>query len=881
MTGNSITFQESKEEVVDRLKTNSLNGLTQQEAKKRLDLNGYNEFEEQKKETLLRKSLHHLTEITSVILMIASAIAGYVAITQGTGWAKVFVILSIVIINVVVAVYQESKSEAALEALKRLNTNTTTVIRDGKKSRVKANELVPGDITEFNSGDIVTADCQLLETNSLQVDEASLTGESEPILKNENFRSQNDSPIGDRFDWVFSGTLVTNGRGKAVVVKTAMNTEMGKIAKLLNETEKLKTPLQIKLAQLSKRLSFIALFAAIAVFLIGIFIHNHSTPDMLLIGISLGVAAVPETLPIIVTMILSRGVFNMVKKNTIIRKIPAIETIGNTSVICSDKTGTLTQNKMKIQQIWIESSEPTFSTEEFSDEEMKTLVLLTVCSNATIEVDEEENEKVVGDPTELAIIRLLHKKGLTRVDAERGFPRVEELPFDSKRKLMTTLHLLDNGDHLVVTKGAFDRIPVNWKNEEQRLKAQVIHDEFASKALRVIAIATKKLTEYPDAINEETLEVNLEFLGLIGMIDPPREESKEAVKQAKEAGIKTIMITGDHKLTAQAIAKEIGILEDEKSELVVTGLELSKMSDDELKEKIKNISVYARVSPQDKIRIVQAWQSKGEVVAMTGDGVNDAPALKAADVGIAMGITGTEVSKNASDMIITDDNFATIVSAIKEGRTSFDNIRKTIYFLLSVNFAQIFIMLAGVTLGWGAPLTAVQILMVNVIADGIPGFFLSFEKSERGVMKRLPLRKDSGVFADGLGLKIFQRSLNFVIIVLLAFYLGASTPEIGSRELGVSMAFIVMSLSSALNIFNIRSKDSILVTGLLENRRLFLGTLTSVFLTILIMILPALRQTFEVIPLNSLQWLIVIILGISPIVINEIQKFRGFKNKIE
>ncbi|WP_028981209.1 cation-translocating P-type ATPase [Sporocytophaga myxococcoides] len=875
-----MTFKESKEEVVERLKTNSLNGLTQQEAKNRLHLNGYNEFEEQKKETLLQKSFHHLTEITSIILMIAAAIAGYVAVTQGSGWAKVFVILSIVIINVVVAVYQESKSEAALEALKRLNTNTTTVIRDGKKSRIKANELVSGDIAEFNSGDIITADCQLLETNSLQVDEASLTGESEPVLKNENFRSQDNSPIGDRFDWVFSGTLVTNGRGRAVVVKTAMNTEMGNIAKLLNETEKLKTPLQIKLAQLSKRLSLIALLAAIAVFLIGIFIHNHSTPDMLLIGISLGVAAVPETLPIIVTMILSRGVFNMVKKNTIIRKIPAIETIGNTSVICSDKTGTLTQNKMKIQQIWIESGEPTYSTEEFSEEEMKTLVLLTVCSNATIEVDEEQNEKVVGDPTELAIIRLLHKKGLTRVEAEREFPRVEELPFDSKRKLMTTLHLLENGNHLVVTKGAFDRIPVNWKTEEQRIKALAIHDEFASKALRVIAIATKKLSAYPEVINEETLETNLEFLGLIGMIDPPREESKEAVKQAKDAGIKTVMITGDHKLTAQAIAKEIGILEDEKSELVVTGLELSKMSDDELKEKIKNISVYARVSPQDKIRIVQAWQSKGEVVAMTGDGVNDAPALKAADVGVAMGITGTEVSKNASDMIITDDNFATIVSAIKEGRTSFDNIRKTIYFLLSVNFAQIFIMLAGVTLGWGAPLTAVQILMVNVIADGIPGFFLSFEKSERGVMKRLPLRKDSGVFADGLGFKIFQRSLNFVIIVLLGFFLGANAPEIGSRELGVSMAFIVMSISSALNIFNIRSKDSILVTGLLENKKLFLGTLTSVFLTVLIMFVPILRQTFEVIPLNRFQWFIVTILGISPILVNEIQKFIESRYKI-
>lgn len=872
MIGNSMTFKESKEEVVERLKTNSLVGLTQIEAEKRLDQFGLNEFEEQKKETLLQKSLHHLTEITSIILMIAAAIAGYVAVTQGSGWAKVFVILSIVVINVVVAVYQESKSEAALEALKQLNTNTTTVIRDGIKSRIKANELVPGDIAEFSSGDIITADCQLLETNSLQVDEASLTGESEPILKNENFRSQDNSPIGDRFDWVFSGTLVTNGRGRAVVVKTAMNTEMGKIAKLLNETEKLKTPLQIKLAQLSKRLSFIALLAAIAVFLIGIFIHNHSTPDMLLIGISLGVAAVPETLPIIVTMILSRGVFNMVKKNTIIRKIPAIETIGNTSVICSDKTGTLTQNKMEIQQIWIETSDPTHTTQEFSKPEMKALVLLTVCSNATIEADAEGNEKVIGDPTELAIIRLLHKKGLTRVDAEREFPRVAELPFDSKRKLMTTLHLLEDGGYLVVTKGAFDRIPVNWKNEDQRTKAQKIHDEFGSKALRVIAIAAKRLAQHPEVIDEKTLEANLEFLGLVGMIDPPREESKDAVKQAKEAGIKAVMITGDHKSTAQAIAKEIGILENTETELVVTGQELTEMSDDELKKKIKSISVYARVSPQDKIRIVQAWQSKGEVVAMTGDGVNDAPALKAADVGIAMGITGTEVSKNASDMIITDDNFATIVSAIKEGRTSFDNIRKTIYFLLSVNFAQIFIMLAGVTLGWGAPLTAVQILMVNVIADGIPGFFLSFEKSERGVMKRLPLRKDSGVFADGLGFKIFQRSLNFVIIVLLAFYLGKITSGNSSRELGVSMAFIVMSLSSALNIFNIRSKDSILVTGLLENRRLFLGTLTSVFLTVLIMFIPILRQTFEVIPLNSFQWLIVIILGISPILVNEIQK---------
>jgi len=885
-------------DVLQKLNTNAATGLNQQEVTARQQKYGLNEFEEEKKETMLQKILHHLMEIPSLVLIAASIIATIAAIlnmNEGTGsasdWAKVGVILSIVVINVVLGVYQEGKAAKALDALKKMNSFKTTVIRDGNKQIIDANQLVPGDIIELNAGDVITADARLLEASSLQVEEAALTGESQPVDKKPDIEIAEEVPLGDRLNMVYSGCLVTNGRARAVVVETAMETEMGKIARLLNTTQKQKTPLQQRLQQLAKRISAIALASGVVMFLVGFLLHGNEMLEMLLLAVALGVAAVPETLPIIVTMILSYGVYNMVTKKTIIRKISAVETVGNTSVICSDKTGTLTMNKMKIRRLWHVDYEPAHYKNDFNEDQIHMLELLASCSNATIEVHGDEDEHVIGDPTEIAIIRLLHEKGLTRVDAEREYPRVHELPFDSGRKRMTTVHHYGKGSkYIVVTKGAFDRIPVNW-TDEQLKRATEIHDQFAERAFRVIAIAYKMYDQLPEDLNEESLEKDLTFMGLIGMIDPPREESTEAVMRAKEAGIRTVMITGDHIVTAVAIAKEIGIYEEGDSAL--TGADLNTMSQKDLENRVKDVSVYARVSPEDKIRIVQAWLSHGEVICMTGDGVNDAPALKAADVGAAMGITGTEVSKNAADMVITDDNFATIVDAISEGRTSYDNIRKTIQFLLGVNFAEIFVLLLGMLLLGISPITAMQILIINVVYDGIPGFFLAFEQPEPGVMKRKPIKKGAGIFANRVGTFIAVRAVSFSILVMAAFVIGAYvqvSPDIvvygagnwtwemlrnrdyAGYPVGITMAFMVLSWASTLDTFNTRSTLSIFQVGLLSNKGVFFSVVGAIAFSLVVALFPPFQAVFDVVDISLRHWGIVAALALTHVVVVELLK---------
>jgi len=894
-----LWVKENIDEVLEKLSTNADTGLGSEEVRRRLDKYGPNEFEEEKKETLLQKILHHLLEIPTLILIAAAVIATVAALmdTQGTydagsatEWAKVAVILLIVIINIVLGLYQESKAEKALEALKRMNSFKTTVIRGGVKQIIEANQLVPGDIIELNAGDVITADARLIESSSLQVEEAALTGESHPADKDANAQIEENVPLGDRINMVYSGCLVTGGRGKAVVTETAMETEMGKIARLLNDTKKQLTPLQLRLKQLAKRISVIALISGIGMFIVGFVLWENAAIEMLLLATALGVAAVPETLPIIVTMILSYGVFNMVRKNTIIRRIPAIETIGNTSVICSDKTGTLTLNKMKIQQVWHVSHEPTAAAAEFNEDQLHLVEMLASCSNATIEVvhDDQrvhdEDEHVVGDPTEIAIIRLLHDKGLTRVDAERQYPRVHELPFDSARKRMTTVHHVNDG-YIVVTKGAFDRLPVTWDDgqngEVLYKKAVEIHDSFADKALRVLAISYKIYKEKPVDMSEEALEKDQMFLGMVGMIDPPRPESKDAVARASAAGIKTVMITGDHIGTAIAIAKEIGIMKE--GDRAITGAELAVMSEVDLIGQVRGISVYARVSPEDKLRIVHAWAAHNEVIAMTGDGVNDAPALKAADVGAAMGITGTEVTKSAADMIITDDNFATIVDAIAEGRTSYDNIRKTIQFLLGVNFAEIFVLLAGMLVLGRTVITALQILIINVVYDGIPGFFLAFEKAEPGVMKRKPLPKGAGVFTQNVGVFIAFRAVTFSILTLAAFIIGSYIPIVpaalpgdilyipwdgtwsldalsngGNFAVGITMAFMVLSWASTIDTFNTRTQQSIFKAGFLSNKGVFFAVIGALAFSVLVALTPPLMAIFNVVYVSGWHWLIMI-----------------------
>ncbi len=866
-----LWVKESIDEIVKKLGSNEDKGLDDASILEKQKKYGANEFEEGKKETTLEKVGHHLAEITTIILLVAAAISAYLALTTGYGWAKVVVILAIVVLNIVLGIYQENSAEKALDALKNMNAHLTTVIRSGVRKPIDAKELVPGDIIELQAGDLVPADARIIESSSLQVEESALTGESLPVEKDGNLTITEDVPLGDRLNMVYSGCLVTNGRAKAIVVETGMDTEMGKIASLINNTTKLKTPLQIRLKELAKRLSLVAIVAGILIFGIGVLIHGETMIEMLMVAISLSVAAVPETLPVIVTLTLTYGVKNMVKKNTIIRRIPAVETIGNTSVICSDKTGTLTQNKMQVQKIWAANALPKSVNELFTNEENQLLELLSISNNATVEWIEEK-EQIIGDPTESAIIGLLQAKGITKASLEEKYPRVFELPFDSERKLMTTIHKTDNG-YIAITKGAFDRIPVTFSPELLN-EAKRVHDEFAEGALRVISAAYQTFDTMPTELTAEALEHDLIFLGMVGMIDPPRPESRPAVLAAKKAGIKTVMITGDHIVTASAIAKEIGILEE--GDLAITGQDLDKMNQAELEAKVRDVSVYARVSPEDKIRIVQAWQANGEIVAMTGDGVNDAPALKAADVGIAMGITGTDVSKNAADMILTDDNFATIVDAVAEGRTAYENIRKTIYFLLSTNFSQIFIMLIAVILGWGVPVVAVQLLLINVVSDGIPGFWLSLEKPDADIMNRKPIRKDAGIFANGLGKKVGTQAVVFTIVTLIGFYIGQFVTvgsSIGaSYEVGMTMSFVILAWSSVAHIFNVRSDKSIFKVGILSNPRLFYSALGSMLIILGLALIPSLATIFFLVPMSLTHWIISFVLAMSPLVFVEIQK---------
>jgi len=903
-----LWVKDSISEVLEKLSVDPEVGLSNDEVETRLNEYGSNEFEAEKKETLFQKILHHLTEIPTLILIAAAIIATIAAVMNAqSGYeygvsagdlAKVAVILIIIIINIVLGLYQENKAEQALEALKKMNSFKTTVIRSGTKQIIEANQLVPGDIIELNAGDVITADARLIESSSLQVEEAALTGESQPSDKDAEAVIEDTVPLGDRINMVYSGCLVTAGRAKAVVVETAMETEMGKIARLLNDTKKLLTPLQLRLKQLAKRISVIALVSGVGMFVVGFVVWGNEAIEMLLLATALGVAAVPETLPIIVTMILSYGVFNMVRKKTIIRRIPAIETIGNTSVICSDKTGTLTLNKMKIQKVWHVDYEPISATADFDDDHIHLVEMFASCSNATIEIihDEhrlhDEDEHVVGDPTEIAIIRLLHDKGMTRVDAERQYPRVHELPFDSGRKRMTTVHHVDDG-YLVVTKGAFDRLPIAWDDALHK-KAIEVHDSFADKALRVLAVGYKHYKELPEDLSEESLEKDQIFLGMIGMIDPPRPESKDAVARAKAAGIKTVMITGDHIGTAVAIAKEIGIMEE--GDRAITGAELSAMSDVDLIAQVRGISVYARVSPEDKLRIVHAWADHNEVIAMTGDGVNDAPALKAADVGAAMGITGTEVSKSAADMIITDDNFATIVDAIAEGRTSYDNIRKTIQFLLGVNFAEIFVLLMGMLVLGRTVITALQILIINVVYDGIPGFFLAFERPEPGVMSRKPLPKGAGVFAQNVGVFITFRAVTFSILTLAAFIIGSFVQVVpaspgdllyipwdgswtieafrygGNFAVGITMAFMVLSWASTIDTFNTRTQQSIFKAGFLSNKGVFFAVIGALAFSVVVALTPPLMSIFNVVYVSGRHWIIMAILALMQLCSVEILK---------
>ncbi|HFU5915694.1 TPA: cation-translocating P-type ATPase [Enterococcus faecium] len=867
-------YKQTIEEVKKVTEADPDTGLSSQEVDERRKKQGLNKFDEAPKESMIKKLFRSLSDFTTIILLVAAVISFYTAFaTEHGDLFEGLLIIAIVVINSVLAIVQEGNAEKALESLQDMNKQTATVIRDGKVTTVESEQLVVGDILVLESGDAISADARLIEASQLRVEESALTGESEAVEKDAAFIAEEDESLGDQLNMVFKGCTVAAGRGKAIVTAIGMATEMGKIADLLNENTMQKTPLQVRLNQLGKRISMIALAAAALVFVIGE-LQGEPLLEMFMTSISLAVAAVPETLTVIVTLTLAYGVQKMARKHAIIRQLPAVETLGTANVICSDKTGTLTQNEMRVRRVWSKEDEVTNIEDSMTNSAMEILKMAALCTDVTVE-QEDDDLVIKGNPTEVAIVRAVEENYHTKAELEEKYPRVNELPFDSERKMMTTVHQMGE-KYISITKGAFDVLAPRFSSGDVE-QAAIVNDRFGKRALRVIAVGYATYDEEPQDISSEALEKDLRLIGLIGMIDPPRPESKGAIKRAKKAGIKTVMITGDHVVTASAIAKELGILNDPSEAL--SGSELHQLSDEELDARVKALSVYARVTPEDKIRIVKSWQRTGAVVAMTGDGVNDAPALKASNVGCAMGITGTDVAQSAADMILTDDNFATIVDAVSQGRSVYQNIRKAINFLLSCNISEIFIVLIAMLLGWGAPFTAVQLLFVNVVADGLPGFALGREPAERGIMDQPPIPKNEGIFARGLLQKIAINAGVFTIVTLFGYYLGSYVDTISpwvdaSQHVGQTVAFLILAYSSILHVFNVRSSQSIFKVNLATNKALVEMALLALAITTAVALLPFTQELFGLVHISLNHWFLVGILSIVPIAVNELIKFH-------
>ena len=867
-------YKQTIEEVRKVTEADPDTGLSSQEVDERRKKQGLNKFDEAPKESIIKKFFRSLSDFTTIILLVAAVISFYTAFaTEHGDLFEGLLIIAIVVINSVLAIVQEGNAEKALESLQDMNKQTATVIRDGKVTTVESEQLVVGDILVLESGDAISADARLIEASQLRVEESALTGESEAVEKDAAFVAKEDESLGDQLNMVFKGCTVAAGRGKAIVTAIGMATEMGKIADLLNENTMQKTPLQVRLNQLGKRISMIALAAAALVFVIGE-LQGEPLLEMFMTSISLAVAAVPETLTVIVTLTLAYGVQKMARKHAIIRQLPAVETLGTANVICSDKTGTLTQNEMRVRRVWSKDDEVTNIEDSMTNSAMEILKMAALCTDVTVE-QEDDDLVIKGNPTEVAIVRAVEENYHTKAELEEKYPRVNELPFDSERKMMTTVHQMGE-KYISITKGAFDVLAPRFSSGDVE-QAAIVNDRFGKRALRVIAVGYATYDEEPQDISSEALEKDLRLIGLIGMIDPPRPESKGAIKRAKKAGIKTVMITGDHVVTASAIAKELGILNDPSEAL--SGSELHQLSDEELDARVKALSVYARVTPEDKIRIVKSWQRTGAVVAMTGDGVNDAPALKASNVGCAMGITGTDVAQSAADMILTDDNFATIVDAVSQGRSVYQNIRKAINFLLSCNISEIFIVLIAMLLGWGAPFTAVQLLFVNVVADGLPGFALGREPAEHGIMDQPPIPKNEGIFARGLLQKIAINAGVFTIVTLFGYYLGSYVDTISpwvdaSQHVGQTVAFLILAYSSILHVFNVRSSQSIFKVNLATNKALFEMALLALAITTAVALLPFTQELFGLVHISLNHWFLVGILSIVPIAVNELIKFH-------
>ena len=856
-------FKKSKVELEEELKVDVEKGLSEMDVVRKKSEYGENILNEQKKTSLLGMFLNQFKDFMVIILIIASIISGVLGEKTDT-----IIIMVVVIFNAVLGVIQESKAERSLEALKKLSSPKARVIRDGILTEIKSEELVPGDVMVLETGDFIPADGVLFENSSLMIEESALTGESVPVHKCINIPQGDDIPIGDRLNCVFTSSLITKGRGKAIVTDIGMETQIGKIAGLLENQEEGKTPLQNKLDDLGKMLGLGALGICTIIFLIG-YLQGRELIQMFMTSVSLAVAAIPEGLPAIVTIVLSVGVQKMISKKAIIRKLPAVETLGTASVICSDKTGTLTQNKMKVKKIYtynvIKDIE---DLDDLSPGEELTLKVGLLCNDVREEI---------GDPTEKALYYSAKQLGMDKEREEEKFKRINELPFDSNRKLMTTVHKHED-KYMIFTKGAVDFLLENCSkilidgvekdlNSYMREEIKDINEKMSSEGLRILASAYREQRSEPRIINSKALENDLVFVGMQAMIDPPREEVKLAVENCKKAGIKPVMITGDHKITAISIGRQLGILKRDSE--AIEGHQLEKMSDKELVKCIDKYSVYARVSPEHKVRIVRAWQDKGKVVAMTGDGVNDAPALKAADIGCAMGITGTDVSKQAADMILIDDNFTTIVSSVEEGRHIFDNIKKSIHFLLSCNIGEIVALFLAVILRAPLPLLPIHILWVNLVTDSLPALALGVDPAEPDIMERKPRDAKKSMFADGLGFTIIMQGMIVGIITKIAFQIGF----LESLSVGRTMAFCTLCFSQLVHSFNVRSvNESIFKIGFTTNKHLVLANIISTLMVVMVILVKPFRTIFKLSSLNFMSWFIVITLSVTPFVIVEISK---------
>ena len=867
-------------------------GLSSDEAKKRLEQNGPNALAQGKKKTMFQKFFDQFKDFMIIVLLVAALISGLVA----NEWADAGLILAVVIVNAIFGVFQESKAEEAIDALREMSTPEAHVKRNGKLETISSEDLVVGDVVLLEAGDIVPADIRLLDSASMKIEESALTGESVPVEKEAEILPDEDIPLGDRKNMAFMNSNVTYGRGTGIVVGSGMNTQVGQIAGMINKAEETGTPLQDNLNSLGKTLTWLILGIAAVIFAVGIFNNHEGLPmnqlviEMMLVAISLAVAAIPEGLPAIVTIILALGTTRMAKRKALVRKLPAVETLGSTEIVASDKTGTLTQNKMTVEKVYQygklqDASDPISGTD-------KVLQVMTFANDTKVQND----GVLVGDPTETALVQFGFDHDYKVEDELQKEPRVAEVPFDSERKLMSTIHQLSDGKFLVAVKGAPDMLlqrvtRIQASKDEVRTftdadKTELLKQNkaMATQALRVLAMGYKIIDAIPDKVDTETVENDLIFAGLIGMIDPERPEAAKAVEDAKKAGIRPIMITGDHQDTAEAIAGRLGIIKPGDDDAVITGAQLDQMSDEEFAKKVKQYSVYARVSPEHKVRIVSAWQDKGKVVAMTGDGVNDAPALKSADIGIGMGITGTEVSKGASDMVLADDNFATIIVAVEEGRKVFSNIQKSIQYLLSANLGEVLTLFMMTLLGWDI-LQPVQLLWINLATDTFPAIALGVEPTEPGIMDRKPRGRKSSFLGGGIGSSIIYQGILEGLITLgvygLAIMFPVHTESAAMHADALTMAYATLALIQLFHAFNVKSTyQSIFSVHPFKNKMFNIGVATSFIMVALTIVVPGFNKLFHVTELNLLQWSIVLGAGVLMIIVVEIVKmFQRQSNK--